>query len=327
MAVDYRDVEGLTDAAEPGIRNGFLGMVIRVTGGVELRAIEDAIRSGSPDRVWVELAMNEAAFDDMREAERAAFRAGGRAEAAAHGWAFSMGAQGAEAEIGRRIGRLIREIQDDTREMIVERVTRGIAEGTNPRRVALDIVGRRKIGTHRRTGGMVGLTRHQEGWVQNALAELSGDRPMGDYFSRTARDRRFDRTVARAIREGRPVPAAMREKMIAAYRSRLLRMRGEAIARTEAIGAVNGGRQEAIDQAINDGDVPAEQVQRSWVATLSDNRTRDTHRAMHGQRRRQGEPFVSPSGARLMYPGDRSLGAPAAEVVSCRCTFAVRLTR
>lgn len=44
------------------------------------------------------------------------------------------------------------------------------------------------------------------------------------------------------------------------------------------------------------------------------------HRAMDGQVVRVGEPFVTPRGFRLLFPGDRSLGAPADEVVNCRCT-------
>jgi hypothetical protein len=31
------------------------------------------------------------------------------------------------------------------------------------------------------------------------------------------------------------------------------------------------------------------------------------------------EPFESPTGAKLLFPGDSSLGAGAAEIVHCRC--------
>jgi hypothetical protein len=37
------------------------------------------------------------------------------------------------------------------------------------------------------------------------------------------------------------------------------------------------------------------------------------------------EPFTSPTGARLMYPGDTSLGAGPAETIQCRCTVSVRI--
>jgi len=46
------------------------------------------------------------------------------------------------------------------------------------------------------------------------------------------------------------------------------------------------------------------------------------HRAMDGQTVRLGQPFLTPRGYRLMFPGDRSQGAPADEVVNCRCSTA-----
>ncbi|MDB5724627.1 MAG: putative head morphosis protein, partial [Novosphingobium sp.] len=48
-----------------------------------------------------------------------------------------------------------------------------------------------------------------------------------------------------------------------------------------------------------------------------DKRVRDTHRGMNHQTVGQNESFVSPSGARLRYPGDPL--APAAEIINCRC--------
>lgn len=49
--------------------------------------------------------------------------------------------------------------------------------------------------------------------------------------------------------------------------------------------------------------------------------SRDTHMNMHGQEVPYDEPFHSPSGALLMYPGDNS--APAEEVVNCQCFMEV----
>jgi hypothetical protein len=53
-----------------------------------------------------------------------------------------------------------------------------------------------------------------------------------------------------------------------------------------------------------------------WVTTLGPD-VRDSHSAMHGQRRRAGEFFLSGAGNSLKRPHDSS--APAEEVVNCQC--------
>jgi len=85
--------------------------------------------------------------------------------------------------------------------------------------------------------------------------------------------------------------------------------RAETVARTEVIGAYNGGAEEAFRQS---GIV----AEKAWLSTL-DDRVRETHEAMHGQTVPVGEPFVSPSGATGPTPG--SFGV-AAEDINCRCT-------
>jgi len=66
---------------------------------------------------------------------------------------------------------------------------------------------------------------------------------------------------------------------------------------------------------------------KRWL-TARDNRVRVArgssrydHRRMDGVEVPIEEPFVTPAGSRLMYPGDRSLGAMPGEVVNCRCTI------
>lgn len=84
-------------------------------------------------------------------------------------------------------------------------------------------------------------------------------------------------------------------------------------ARTAITGAENAGRVESYHYAESIGIT----LQKEWLATL-DDRTRDEHRALDGQRVGVDEPFEV-DGAKIMFPGD-----PDAEgylVYGCRCTL------
>ena len=69
------------------------------------------------------------------------------------------------------------------------------------------------------------------------------------------------------------------------------------------------------------GDTPAGMVARrvkEWV-TMGDDRVRAWHAAVDSDQVDAAEPFRV-MGEELMYPGDTSLGASAANVVNCRCS-------
>lgn len=57
-------------------------------------------------------------------------------------------------------------------------------------------------------------------------------------------------------------------------------------------------------------------TEKTWVS-MRDTRVRDTHRALDGTSVPMDKPFVSPSGAKLRFPGDPR--APISEVARCRC--------
>lgn len=59
-------------------------------------------------------------------------------------------------------------------------------------------------------------------------------------------------------------------------------------------------------------------VRKTWI-TLADSRVRESHRAVNGRSVLLNEPFIV-GGARLMFPGDTSLGAPIREIINCRCS-------
>lgn len=58
---------------------------------------------------------------------------------------------------------------------------------------------------------------------------------------------------------------------------------------------------------------------KRWRAIL-DKRTRETHWNVSGQTQPIEEPFVVGDGWLMMFPRDQGYGAPADEIVNCRCT-------
>lgn len=86
--------------------------------------------------------------------------------------------------------------------------------------------------------------------------------------------------------------------------------RAEKIARTEVMSSCNYA-QYAASEANPD-------IVGHYWRSQNSRRTRATHRAASKQYRPIGEPFDI-GGAKLMFPGDGSLGAPAKEIVNCRC--------
>jgi len=89
------------------------------------------------------------------------------------------------------------------------------------------------------------------------------------------------------------------------------RERAEVIARTESLTAYSVGSNTAAVESEVDMD-------KVW-ATNMDGRQRPSHGAANRQRQALKDPYQV-GGAELMFPGDSSLGAPAAETIQCRCT-------
>lgn len=210
--------------------------------------------------------------------------------------------------------RIVQGFTEQQRQATQQALVRGITEGSNPREIA------------RQFRESIGLTPTQEQWVRNYERQLNSlDRGA---LARELRDRRFDGTVRRAIENGEPLSQDQINKMVERYRQRWLKLRSETIARTESLRSVHEGIDEMYLQAVESGQLLAEQLQREWV-TASDELVRDflngaqtSHRTMHGQLRLVGEPFVSGAGNLSLHPGAFGVGA---EDINCRCVVTTRI--
>jgi uncharacterized protein with gpF-like domain len=102
--------------------------------------------------------------------------------------------------------------------------------------------------------------------------------------------------------------------------------RSKAIALTETNNPINFAMETEAELAISDpaiiaaattAGVQINQAKKEWVAVL-DRKTRSTHVQADGQVVALNEPFTV-GGFSMRFPTDGSLGAPAGEIVNCRC--------
>lgn len=331
-------LESVLSKYEITIRDAFLSAVADIRSTAVIKDIIKHLEAGNIEGAISAVNIDNAAFNAFADAIRQTYVAAGlTAVAALPSLRNTMGNKAvvrfdarnirAEQWLQNKSGTLITAIVEDQRSAIKNALTAGMQAGRNPRSIALDVVGRVEKSTGKRIGGVIGLTTQQSSFVGNARKELlSGDpQSLRSYLARTRRDKRFDRTVLKAIETGEAIPDSVIAKMLTRYEATLLKIRGDTIARTEAMESLNAAQQEAMEQTLEKTDYTDQDVERVW-RSASDARVRDNHRAMNGQAVNGTEtPFITPDGYSLKYPGDRSLGAPASEIINCRCIQLIRL--
>lgn len=337
MATQAQRFAELLAKYEPEMAQAFLESIESVGENADLRAMRVALASGNIEAAIQAMDLDTADFYRLEEKFREVFIVAGveMSDAAPvrddpfSGLVrlrFVPRHPVAEAYLRDHSAALVRDVVADTREALRSTMSKALADGKNPTTIVNETVGRINRATGRRDGGVLGLTQAQAGWVDNAADELSSGDPAAwkAYAARKRRDTRYDGPIRAALEAGKPVPASTMKDALDSYRNRLLAQRAKVIGRTETMTALNQGRVAAIEQAIAEGKVLPENVRKVW-RSASDSRVRDTHAILNGKSAAWGEAFAAASGARLMFPTDRSLGAPASEIIQCRCSLQIKI--
>lgn len=325
----------LTRKYEPILQRALLEAFDEIKRGVDLAALSAALERGDIETAIKAIHLDPAAFRAYERTFLEAYEGGGTAAIKAlpalrgpDGLSvlirFDVRNIRAENWLRDHSTQFVTRIVEDQRDSIRQALVTGLERGANPRTTALDIVGRIDRTTGQRSGGIIGLSSAQERYVANARGELlSGNvSDLKNYLTRERRDRRFDGHVLKAIESGEGIDSDTVSRMITRYSDSLLELRGETIARTETMAALNGSREEAMLQAVDGGAVRAENVTKVWRSSV-DNRVRETHRDMNGQTVNIRDKFVSASGAQIQFPGDPN--APIEEIANCRCYMETRI--
>lgn len=332
MVLNRDPFDALTELWEPKIRDAFLDAIAAVRDKIVLRKLIERLERQDIDGALRIIGLDVGDFVHVTDAIAETYSAGGRAfvgnipaARAADGAMikilFDVRNPQAELWLRTRSSMLVTGIVDDLQAALRDHLVDGLVAGKNPRATALDLVGRINRVTGQREGGIIGLTGTQEQWQRAYAAELASRDPaeLRKALNRGLRDKRFDRTIAKAIRTGEPIPADLQAKMVSAYRSRSLRFRAETIARNETIRALGAAQTEAYAQALARGQIRVEQITRLW-RTMDDRRVRPAHRLIPGMNkegRRWDEPFQTPTGPSMHAPHDTD--------VLCRCREVIRL--
>lgn len=198
----------------------------------------------------------------------------------------------------------IQQFTDDQREAVRTALSTALAEG------------RGSAAASRAFRSAIGLTSSQQSSVDSYRQLL--ERNSSAALERVLRDRRYDPGLQAAIEGDNPLTEARIDTMVGRYADRYLAYRADTIARTETIKVLNQARDEAVKQTVDNYGFAPEDVTRTWTA-VQDSRTRDNHAEMDGQVRGLDEPFDSPDGDQLLYPGDPS--ARPENVINCRCVL------
>lgn len=233
----YKWLHEIADAAVPRVRRAFLDAIERIKGKIAEAELRAAIESGSVDQVLevlgLDKSISEALSAKMVPPLEDTFLATGRAAVARRGeltMRFDISNPAAVRFLQAYDFGLIRQVTDETRAAVRNVVTDAFRYGGHPREQA------------RQIREFIGLTERQTQAVINYRNAL--------------------------VEEERPIDQV--ERMTAAYRTRMLRLRGENIARTETLRASNAAQNAAWVQATDDGLLDRGAVRRQWLVTPDD---------------------------------------------------------
>ena len=234
---------------------------------------------------------------------------------------FNIRNERVEQQLKNYSNEFVTNISDEVKETLRVMLSDGMSKGANPRDTALNIVGRINPLSKKREGGVIGLSSNQARWSLNARRYL--ENLDEKYFELGLRDKRFDSLVRKAIAERRKLTKEDIDRLIVSYNNKALKYRADAIARTETMQSINRGEWAAIEEGIENGYFKSKQIKK-WWSDAHDGRTRKTHFQLGKKYNRDNaipyeEAFVTKTGEKLMYPGDKSLGASPREIIHCRC--------
>jgi len=316
---------------QPQIRAAWVEAINAITSRVVLRRIVEKLERGDVAGVINDLGITDGTFARFEHALIQAYHGGGIATVSSMPNVrdpsgglvqFNWGVRNLAGEQAMRdhAARLVTGIVTEARDGIAAVLTENLARGQSPYDAGRLIAGRVNRVSGQREGGLVGLSRPQMETVariERAMREGDIDY-MRQYLGFANRDKRLDRTVLKAIREGRGLAPEEVERVTRLYANKALKWRGDQLAIHETHMALARSKMDAFQQQIDDGKLDAQDVTKKWRRTVS-REPRMDHMMMAGKTVGFNELFTLPDGTSCTGPHDPSL--PAKHTIGCKCAL------
>ena len=332
MTTLTKQIADLTAKMEPAFKRAFIDAAKGIRDRAAVSRLAQIIESEGAEAALDYMRITNADFSSLAGSMSAAYNDAGQVFARSkltlkgyRGAVYQWDATRYEiVQAGNSlIGRDITRISADTRNAIANLIREGIGEGIRSRDLARMITGELSSSGYR-VGGVAGLNDPQRKWVMDYRKKLQRLDP--DYTTNTKRDRRFDPTINRAIREGKPLTKAQIDNYVARYAERLRASRAATIARTEMSSIVQLANYQAVLAKAEDAGVEPWRIMKEWIHAGHSINDRVQHVMIGGEVvYGMDTPFVMPDGTRLLFPHDNSLGAGANHICNCRCVCAYSL--
>ncbi len=200
--------------------------------------------------------------------------------------------------------RILTRLKGDVQEVARRLLNESLARGVNG------------VELGRSLRSVIGLSPNQEQYIENFRRSLLGESDYGSPFDRELRDRRYDTRIRSALSgDGKPLTDAEIEKMMQAYRRGWVNHNGETWGRTLSRNALRVGQKSTWQQAVDRGDLTAEEVERVWIHYMPQPNPREHHRAKHHEAVPMNQPYSN---------GDTYAGE--GDPWNCHCTDIYRIT-
>lgn len=314
--------EEFIKSLEPALARAFLAAMQDVRDGVDYPALMRAIGAGDVPAAIDALDIEQGSFAPYIAAAFLLYMRTGAEAARGMRVRFDPTR---DADFRQDITGKVAAYVDEQVQAARDYVYSGYADGWSRREIAKGLAG--KIGpSGKREGGILGLSRAQQSWVDNMRARLESNDPeqMRAAMKYKERNRNFDKTIKRAIMDGKPLSADKIDEITGKFADKLLRKRATDIASFEATQFAAGAREQSVRQALEKARLPDGAVTKTWHHSSIYINARPDHVGMSGQTVTGiNTPFVMADGVAMRYAHDPRGGAKHNSHCRCRTSYSI----